>query len=234
MRNPEGESNRIPLRPCFDRRLKLDFHGSRITSDAGLLAYRELDDALDLTESANDAICDHRTGKNGGVTATPTVRMAAWDTGRRRRKRSLRQAGRPAPLRSAGHPAWRRNRRCTNIRTGPASGGGSGAGQRFADYKQPLDKKWAKDQLPLLLVPRRHYGDTQMPLSDEVWKRLLAECPTSFSRGLLEALYEMDRDPDWARKACKKQGKPFVYMSEDGTHIVAEWRDGRVTHDIIK
>ena len=39
MRNPEGESNRQPLRTCFHRRLKLEFHGSRVTSDAGLLAY---------------------------------------------------------------------------------------------------------------------------------------------------------------------------------------------------
>jgi len=47
-------------------------------------------------------------------------------TGRRHRRRSSCQAGHPAPLRSAGHPAWPRNRQCTNTRSGPVDGGRSG------------------------------------------------------------------------------------------------------------
>ena len=65
MAHPMGEPKRDGLRVDFDRLLKLVFHGSRITSDAGLLAYWELDDALGLTEVAGDIFQDSPTGKNG-------------------------------------------------------------------------------------------------------------------------------------------------------------------------
>ena len=52
------------MRVDFDRRLRLEFHCSKITSDAGLLAYRELDEALGLTEIAGAALSDLRRGKN--------------------------------------------------------------------------------------------------------------------------------------------------------------------------
>jgi hypothetical protein len=64
MANPAGESTSKALRLDFDRRLMLQFRGSAITSDAGLLPYRELDDAFGLTETGGDTLADTRTGKN--------------------------------------------------------------------------------------------------------------------------------------------------------------------------
>ncbi len=65
MAHPMGELKAGVLRLDFDRRLKLEFHGSKVTSDAGLLSYRELDYAVGLTEIAGDVLTDTRRGKNG-------------------------------------------------------------------------------------------------------------------------------------------------------------------------
>ncbi len=65
MAHPMGESKEGVLRLDFDRRLKLEFHGSKVTSDAGLLPYRELDDAVGLSEIVGDVLTDTRRGKNG-------------------------------------------------------------------------------------------------------------------------------------------------------------------------
>ena len=64
MANPAGESKDEALKLDFDRRVMLQFRGSVVTSDAGLLAYRELDDALGLSTMAGETLADARTGKN--------------------------------------------------------------------------------------------------------------------------------------------------------------------------
>ena len=58
----ESTDTRATLR--FDRRLRLEFRGATITSDAGLLACRELDDALGLTETARECLQESRGGSN--------------------------------------------------------------------------------------------------------------------------------------------------------------------------
>jgi hypothetical protein len=67
MAHPTGESKDGALKLDFDRRLMVQFRGSVVTSDAGLLAYRELDDALGLSAMAGEMLADTRTGKNGRI-----------------------------------------------------------------------------------------------------------------------------------------------------------------------
>jgi hypothetical protein len=49
-----GEGKRSALRVEFDGQIRLEFHGANVTSDAGLLAYRELDEALGLTTEVDE------------------------------------------------------------------------------------------------------------------------------------------------------------------------------------
>jgi Transposase DDE domain group 1 len=65
MADPTGESKSEALRLNFDRRLLLQFRGSTITSDGGLLAYRELENTFSLTDTGAERLADARTGKNG-------------------------------------------------------------------------------------------------------------------------------------------------------------------------
>ena len=47
-----AETKKMALPAGFDRSVMLQFHASRMTSDAGWVAYRELQEALGLTVMA--------------------------------------------------------------------------------------------------------------------------------------------------------------------------------------
>jgi hypothetical protein len=78
MENPTGESNGEVLRLDFGRRLMLEFRGSVVTSDLGLLPYRELADALGLTTTAGEILADARTGKNGRHALVGLLRQSVF------------------------------------------------------------------------------------------------------------------------------------------------------------
>ena len=48
----------------FDGSIKLEFHGTKVTSNSGLLVHRDLDDALGLFDSVSTVFNNKRTGRN--------------------------------------------------------------------------------------------------------------------------------------------------------------------------
>jgi len=73
-----GEGKKDALRVNFDNKLRLEFHGVKVTSDAGLLAYREIDDAFGLTEMAACELSDNRTGKNTQHSIAALLRQSVY------------------------------------------------------------------------------------------------------------------------------------------------------------
>ena len=64
MDHPEGAGLQRADRVDFDPRVRLEFNGTQLSSDGGLLVMREVDDALGLSDLAATALRDTRCGKN--------------------------------------------------------------------------------------------------------------------------------------------------------------------------
>jgi len=73
-----GEARKDALRVSFDRKLKLEFHGVKVTSDAGLLAYREMDDVFGLTDMVACELRDNRTGRNTQHSLLALLRQSVY------------------------------------------------------------------------------------------------------------------------------------------------------------
>jgi len=73
-----GEAGNGQLRLTFDSSLKLEFHGAKITTDAGLLTYRELDEQMGLTQWAARQLTEGRKGKNMQHTMLALLRQGIY------------------------------------------------------------------------------------------------------------------------------------------------------------
>ncbi len=64
MAHPMGAGSRGDFRLDFDRSVRLEFRGSQLSSDGGLLLMRELDEALGLSDLAVSALKETHRGRN--------------------------------------------------------------------------------------------------------------------------------------------------------------------------
>ena len=58
----EGVDQTGSVQLSFDRRVRLEFHGPKISSDGGLIQFQELDEVFSLHELAGSILRDTRTG----------------------------------------------------------------------------------------------------------------------------------------------------------------------------
>src|SRR5271157_194340 len=73
-----GEQQNQPFQLSFNPSLKVDFQGSRVTSDGGLLVVRELDERLGLSELISDHLTDSR-GKNTQLPMADLLRQSIYN-----------------------------------------------------------------------------------------------------------------------------------------------------------
>ncbi len=78
MAHPMGAGSDGDFRLDFDPCVRLEFHGSKISSDGGLLIYRELDEALGLFDKTVRFLQDTRKGKNGVHTLKGLLRQSVF------------------------------------------------------------------------------------------------------------------------------------------------------------
>lgn len=73
-----GETQNRPFQLSFNPSLKVDFQGSRVTSDGGLLLVRELDERLGLSTLITENIMDDRRGKNTQLPLSDLLRQSIY------------------------------------------------------------------------------------------------------------------------------------------------------------
>ena len=73
-----GETQNQPFQLSFNASLKIDFQGSRVTSDGGLVLVRELDERLGFGELIQQHLTDSRRGKNTQVPFSDLLRQSVY------------------------------------------------------------------------------------------------------------------------------------------------------------
>src|SRR5712692_4338226 len=73
-----GETQDRPFQLSFNSSLKVDFQGSRVTSDGGLVLVRELDERLRLSELVDRRLTDSRRGKNTQLPSADLLRQSIY------------------------------------------------------------------------------------------------------------------------------------------------------------